>query len=81
VKNLTITVDEKVARWARVWAAERGTSVSRLVGQLLEQQMKHEKGYAAAMRQALARQPVPLKSKGAYPKREELYDRPVLRRH
>ena len=80
MKNLTISVDEKVARWARIWAAERGSSVSKLVGQLLAEQMRHEEGYASAMRRDLSRKPVPLKAAGApYPSREALYDRGSVR--
>ena len=30
MRNVTITLDEETARWARVEAAMRGTSVSRL---------------------------------------------------
>ncbi|MFZ5469841.1 MAG: DUF6364 family protein [Myxococcota bacterium] len=81
MKNLTITVDEEVARWARVWAAEQGTSVSKLVGKLLRQRMEEERGYQAAMRRDLGRKPLALKGEGdRYPSRDELYDRPVLRR-
>jgi hypothetical protein len=40
LKNITITVDEEVARWARRKAAEESTSVSRLVGRILENQMR-----------------------------------------
>ncbi len=36
MKNLTITMDEDVARWARRAAAEREMSVSRFVGEVLE---------------------------------------------
>ena len=36
MKNVTITLDEKVARWARIRAAELNTSVSRLLGGMLE---------------------------------------------
>jgi hypothetical protein len=80
MRNLTISVDERVARWARVWAAKRGTSVSRLVGQLLAEQMQHEQGYANAMRRDLARRPLELKEPGAsYPTREELHDRGSVR--
>jgi len=45
MKNVTITVDKKVARWARVWAAERNISVSRFIGQLLAEEMREESGY------------------------------------
>ena len=40
LKNITITVSEEAARWARRKAAEENTSVSKLVGGLLEQQMR-----------------------------------------
>lgn len=39
-KNLTITVSQEAARWARLKAAEENTSVSRLVGQMIESQMR-----------------------------------------
>ena len=39
MKNVTITLDEEVARWARIRAAERDTSLSRLVGKLLREKM------------------------------------------
>jgi hypothetical protein len=81
MKNITISVDDEVARWARIWAAEMDTSVSQLVGQLLKEKMEHERGYRAAMRRDLARTASALKKDGKYPTRDELYDRPVLRRH
>jgi hypothetical protein len=40
LRNITITVSEEAALWARRKAAEENTSVSRLVGQMLENQMK-----------------------------------------
>jgi len=76
MKNITITVEERVARWARIWAARHGSSVSRLVGELLEQKMEQEQGYQAAMKRDLARQPSMLKAAGtSYPKRETLHER------
>jgi len=47
-----------VARWARIRAAERNTSVSRLVGELLKEEMRAEKGYRQAMERFLARKPI-----------------------
>ena len=79
MKNLTITVDDEVARWARVWAAERNTSVSRLVGELLRERMLEERGYEAAKSQYLSQKPVVLKKSGHYPSREDLHDRTRLR--
>ncbi len=40
LKNVTITLSEEVARWARKKAAEENTSVSKLVGRILENQMR-----------------------------------------
>jgi hypothetical protein len=79
MKNVTITLDEEVARWARIRAAEENTSVSRLVGQLLQQHMKEEQAYEAAMKQFLSRKPTALKRKGKYPRREELHERSRVR--
>ena len=80
VKNVTITLDEVTAAWARVHAAERNMSVSRFVGELLQQQMRESREYDEAMRRFLARRPVKLKREGdGYPSREEVHDRPGLR--
>jgi hypothetical protein len=75
MKNVTITLDEEVARWARIWAAEHDTSVSRLVGDLLHQRMLEEQGYQASMKQYLAAKPRRLKRSGKYPSRQELHER------
>ena len=53
MKNLTITVEDGVLEWARVEAAKRGSSVSRMVGEMLAEKMRHEDAYAQAMRDAL----------------------------
>ncbi|WP_337287600.1 DUF6364 family protein [Candidatus Methylomirabilis sp.] len=79
MKNVTITLDEKVARWARVWAAERNLSVSRFVGQLLEERMREESGYDMVMTQFLSVPPQSLKKGGRYPSRDALYERSDLR--
>jgi hypothetical protein len=82
VKNVTITLDEETARWARIRAAECNTSVSRLVGEMLRREMDADSDYEKAMRAYLAVKPTVINESGApYPRREELYDRPVLRRH
>jgi hypothetical protein len=78
LRNITITVDEDVARWARIEAAKEDTSVSRLVGEMLRQRMTKEESYAKAMKRALARKPF-LKSDGKYLTREEAHDRANLR--
>jgi hypothetical protein len=75
MRNITITVDEEVARWARVWAAQHDTSVSRLVGKLLRAKMRDEQAYDAAMVQYLGQEPVRLRETGDYPSRDELHER------
>lgn len=75
MKNMTISLDERVARWARVWAARRDSSVSRLVGEMLRQRMEEESAYAQAMQTFLSRRPLPLKTGGRYPAREDVHER------
>ena len=79
MKNVTITLDEETARWARVEAARRDTSVSRMVGELLRERMLAERGYEDAMRDYLGRKPRRLKREGGLPSREDLHDRAGLR--
>ena len=74
MKNVTITLEEEVARWARVRAAELDTSVSRLVGQMLKEQMVADQGYDTARRRYQSRKAAPI-SNGAYPRRDDLHDR------
>lgn len=81
MKNLTITLDEETVRLARIRAAERDMSLSRFVGDALRRELRHDDEYEAAYRAWRARKPFPLKgAPQPYPTREELYDRPVLRR-
>ena len=40
MKNVTITLSEEAALWARRKAAEENTSVSKLVGKMIEDQMR-----------------------------------------
>ena len=75
LRNVTITLEEDVARWARIRAAKENTSVSRLLGEVLKQLMQREDGYKTAMKDYLSGVSVPLKESGKYPRREELYDR------
>jgi len=80
MKNVTITLDEKVARWARIRAAEKETSLSRLVGQMLREKMFEEENYQTFMQSYLAQSPRILKKEGqAYPDRGELHERHGLR--
>ena len=51
--NITIKIDSGLARDARVLAARRGTSLSRLVTEQLSRLVQEEQTYAAAKRNAL----------------------------
>jgi hypothetical protein len=80
MKNVTITLSEDIARWARIRAAELNTSVSRFVGEMLRERKQEEESYQAAMKQYLSQKPRRLRKAGTdYPRREELYDRADLR--
>lgn len=74
LRNLTITVDEAAAEWARIQAAKEDVSVSRLVGRMIEERMKGEDEYARAMRESMARKPFG-KSTGKLLSRDEIHDR------
>lgn len=74
MKNVTVTMEDSVADWARMEAARRNTSVSRLVGELLAEKMRHDDAYERAMREALEFKSWGV-SAGPYLTREEMYDR------
>lgn len=78
MKNVTITVDESVLEWVRVEAAKRNSSVSRLVGEMLAEKMRHEDAYERAMREALRFQSWG-ESEGPYLTRDDMYDRARFR--
>ena len=52
-QNLTIQLDQSLIRKARILAAKRDTSVSRLVASELERLVGDEEAYPAARRSAL----------------------------
>ena len=76
MKNVTVSLPEEIARWARVWAAEHNTSVSQMLGRLLQDKMDHERQYSQAMKSFFKRKPTPLKGVDeSYPARESLHER------
>ncbi len=80
MKNVTITLTEEVASWARIEAARRGTSVSRMVGEMLRHYMEEERGYQMALQSFDSVSPRPLREpEQGLPSREELHDRAGLR--
>ena len=81
MKNVTVTLDQKTAAWARVHAAKRNMSLSRFIGELLHEKMSESREYEEAMRVFFSTKPGRrnLSDGQPYPKREEIYDRKVLR--
>jgi hypothetical protein len=77
MKNVTVTLDEETARWARIEAARRDVSVSSLLRDLLHDHMGGSESYAGAQERYLSRGP--RKLGGPRPSREELHDRVGLR--
>lgn len=80
VKNVTITLGEEVARWARIAAAEKEVSLSRYVGDLLRQEMTRRSDYEQAMREYLSMKPTGGIRGRKLPRREDVHDRASLRR-
>lgn len=92
MRNVTISLDDETARWARVRAAQCDKSLSRYVAELLSRERHREPEapptdgpvdvtepeYQAAMKRYLSG---PLFDLGIDPRptREELYDRAVFR--
>ena len=72
---MTITVDEEVARWARRKAADENTSVSKLVGRMLEREMRLNDEYWRAYEKWKGLSPIPGIDAGAKLTREELHER------
>jgi hypothetical protein len=81
--NMTITADEETLQRARVEAAKRNISVSRLVGELLKEKFREDDEYERAMQDFFSRGPYlepPARQDGrSWPKRDEIYDRQVLK--
>ncbi|MBO0690296.1 MAG: hypothetical protein J2P40_12095 [Candidatus Dormibacteraeota bacterium] len=80
LRNVTITLDEDTAHWARVQAAHRHTSVSRFIGELLRARMRQDEDYETARHAYLRQELRPLsRPHDTYPPRDELHDRPAVR--
>lgn len=75
-QNLTVQLDAEVVHKAKVLAARRRTSVSRLVAAELERLVGEDERYQAAEREALAHLEAGFSMGGArLPSREELHER------
>ena len=58
-KNITIKVSDDLAHWARKQAAEKNTSISQLVSQMLEEQRRATDEYWKAFEDWKTQGPVP----------------------
>ena len=75
MKNITIKIEDDIAHWSKVWAAEHNTSVSRILGDLLKQMKKQKTSYSKTMQQFLNVEAQPLKTSNHYPLRDDLHER------
>jgi len=75
MKNVTVTMPEEVARWARIHAARQGKSVSRMIGELVERLMEEDEAYEATMQRYLSRERGALGGAQGYPTRDAIHDR------
>ena len=73
MKNVTITVDDAALEWVRIEAAKQGTSVSRLVGEMLADKMRHDDAYQRAMHEWIADTSAFDSLGQPYPTREQTY--------
>lgn len=81
MKKITVTLKEDVARWARIKAAKQDKSLSKFLGDLLEERMRHESDYEAARRRFMAGKPFAFRKPGEKrPTRDDIHDRKDLRR-
>ncbi len=71
MKNVTITVDDTALEWVRVEAAKRNTSVSRLVGEMLQEKMQLADAYQRALHDWQTKERPWCSSGTAYPCRSE----------
>ena len=80
MQNITITLDDETAAWVRTQAAGQNKSISRYVGEQLQEQMRDRREYQRAYRRWLAKPPFALTGEPEkYPSREEIHDRPRVR--
>jgi hypothetical protein len=75
-RNVTVQLDEATIQKARVAAAKRGSSISRLIAEQIEVLARQDDDYDRAMRDALAELERGYDlGGGPYPSRDDLHDR------
>jgi hypothetical protein len=73
--NITLSLDSNLIREAKVLAARRGTSVSGLLSEHLEELVRQETDYEAACRRALGRLDRGFDLEWTHSSRDELHER------
>jgi hypothetical protein len=81
MKNLTISLDEQLARQVRVEAAKAGMSMSRWIATRLTEIVSGTNNQRAGLDALLALPLAPISRSGRLPTRSELHDREVFRRY
>ena len=80
MRNVTVTLEEDLARWARIKAAGEMISLSRYLGRLLEQARNSEKGSMVEPPEKRFFDALPARNLGVTSfDRDALYDRQILR--
>ena len=79
MKNVTVTMNEDALEWVRIRAARKNSSVSRYLGELVEQARSRDGVYERSMRAALKFQPLAFPKQARYLSRDEANDRAGLR--
>ena len=74
MKNVTVSLSDEVAKFAKVYAAHQYKSLSRLVSELIQELMDRESAYTRAAKEFQDQKPY-VEILGALPSREERYDR------
>jgi len=74
-KNVTIRISDETALWARRKAAEENTSLSRLVAEMLERQMRLTDEYWRAFDHWKSNQPLAAGGAAGRLSREEVHER------
>ncbi|MEP7354108.1 MAG: DUF6364 family protein [Acidobacteriota bacterium] len=75
LKNVTITLDQEILKAARVRAAQEGTSVSKLVGNILEREIRQKDGYLKGFEEWKKIKPVHMTRKIGTVSRDEAHER------
>jgi hypothetical protein len=80
-KNVTIKLSDETALWARRKAAEENTSVSRLVSQMLEREMRLSDAYWRAFEHWKSQRPVAALGAAHRASRDQVHERRGNDRH